>query len=165
MRIFVLISDDATGFGFIALSYILSSVSGEIVDLHIIWALCYVSTSRLTTLPAVCQNRYLLDEHSSWCMLFLDLKLNITIDTPRQTWSLLISDMKPTINSLELVECGCLPKVILFYTCSKFCNYTLSVVYSMDIFVLHYMDLRFALSEPYIMCLALCLSFAEIDTF
>ena len=61
-------------------SELLSSVSGEIVDLHIIWALCYVSTSRLTTLAAVCQNRYLLDEHSSWCMLFLDLKLNITID-------------------------------------------------------------------------------------
>ena len=109
-----------------------------------IWALCYVSTSRLTILPAVGQNWYLLDEHSSWCMLFLDLKLNITINTPLQRWSLLISDMKPTINSLALVECGCLPKVILFYTCSKFCNYTLSVVYSMDIFVLHCMDLRFA---------------------
>ena len=36
MRIFVLISDEAPGFGFIAMSYILSSVSGEIVDLHII---------------------------------------------------------------------------------------------------------------------------------
>ena len=28
--------------------------------------------------------------------------------------------------------------------CEKFCNHTLSVVCSMDIFVLHYMDLRFA---------------------
>ena len=54
-------------------------------------------------------------------------------------------------------------KIILFCTCSKFCNYTLSVVYFMDIFVLLYMDLR--LSEPHVMCLALCPSFARIDTF
>ena len=55
-------SDEAPGF--VALNYILSSVSGESVDLYIIWTLCYVVTPRLTTLPPVARIEHLLDEQA-----------------------------------------------------------------------------------------------------
>ena len=62
-------SDEEPGFlVFLALSSILSPVSGESGDLYIIRTLSYVVTPRLAILPPVARIEYLLDEQLPQCM-------------------------------------------------------------------------------------------------